>query len=402
MKTTTITFIITFLFLTNSTVFSSWKPAALNGTNVTALAFNSGKLFVGTEKTGIYRYENHSASRIGADSLMGATVRCIEVFDRGNTIIAGTDIGLFSYSEKSGSSWIKNNQIGSLDVQAMLRYHDSLFFVVTDKKVHMSKVTTDLATDLDFKVLDVSSTLPPGFRDLELRCITKLRDTLFLGSILTGSKSSWGGILRSIDNGNTWNGFNSGWTGMDLQGIQSLAVFLEQFNSKQPTYLADAIVGTDNKESAVFRKTGNDATWERIPALNNRHVNQLYVTFFSNSKVALEHVATDSGIYKDSNGIWKKIDNLTDVNTIISNDDGSTGDGYTILFAGTTTGLYENEDVVLIKKKSKSPAKSIQKTPDHHSLIIPLNKSNGSAAGAQIISDRNSNNPVSLQGKTVR
>jgi hypothetical protein len=40
--------------------------------------------------------------------------------------------------------------------------------------------------------------------------------------------------------------------------------------------------------------------------------------------------------------------------------------------------------------------------PDHHSLIIPLNKAKGLAAGARIIWDRNSNNPVSLQGKTVR
>lgn len=402
MKTTTFTFIVSFLFLTNSTVFSLWKPAALNGTNVTSLAFNSGKLFVGTEKAGIYRYENNSASRIGTDSLMGASVRCIEVFDRGNIIIASTDIGLFSYSEKSGSSWTKNNQIGSSEVQAMLRYHDSLFFVVTNKKVHISKVTADLAADLDFKVLDVSSTLPPSTRDLEFRCITMLRDSLFLGSILTGSKSSWGGILRSIDNGNTWNGFNNGWTGIEQQGFQSLAVFLEQFNSKQPTYLADVIVDISKGESAVFRKTGNDANWERVPALDNKRVNQLYITFFSNSKIALEHAATDDGIYKNSNGIWSKIDNLTNVNTIVGNDDGSTGDGYTTLFAGTTTGLYENDEIVLIKKKLKSPAKTIKKIPDHHSLIIPLNKVKGSAAGVRIVSEQNSNNPISLQGKTVR
>lgn len=402
MKTAKVTIIFTFLFITSSNVFSSWKPAALNGKNVTALAFSSGKLFVGTEKAGIYCYENHSATRIGIDSLVDATVRCIEVFDRGNIIIAGTDIGLFVYSEKSASSWIKNDQIESLGIQAMLRYHDSLLFVVTDKKVYLSKISGDsMATDLNFEAIDVSNTLPSETRNLQLRCITMFRDTLFIGSIFSESESSWGGILRSNDNGKTWSQFNDGFE-MDKPGIQSLVAFLEQFNSKQPSYLADVIIDINTKESAVFRKTGNDAVWERVPALNNKRINELYVTYFSNSKIALEHVATDSGVYKKSNNIWDEIDNLANVNSIVSNDDGLTGDGYTILFAGTTTGLYENGEVVLFKKKQKVRQNQLEKGPDNHSLIISPNKVKGLAAGARVIPDPNSNNPVSLQGKTIK
>jgi hypothetical protein len=402
MKTNTFTFVVVFLFLINSAAFSLWKPAALSGTNVTALVYKSDLLFVGTEKAGIYRYENHTASRIGSDSLMGSTVRCIEVFKKGDIIIAGTDKGLFSFSIKSGSRWTKNDQVEPASVQALLRYHDSLFFVVTDKKVYVSTIKADsLAADLNFEVLNVSSALPPGIKDLELRCISMFRDTLFIGSIFTESNSSWGGILRSIDNGKTWSGFNNGWTGVALPGIQSLAVFQEQFNSKQPTFLANAIVDISKEESAVFRKKGSDATWERVAGLNNRCVNQVYVTFFSNSKVALEHVAADSGVYKNSNGVWNKIDNLTGVNIVIGNDDGSTGVGYTILFAGTTTGLHENLESVIIKKNTTSPTKSVQKTP-HHSLIIQPKKVKSSAAGWRIISDRNSNAPVSPQGKFIR
>jgi hypothetical protein len=319
-------FLIVFLFLTNSTVFSLWKPVALNGTNVTALVYKSGILLAGTEKTGIYRYENQSVSRIGADSLMGSTVRCIEVFGQGDIIIAGTDKGLFRFLKKSDSRWTKIDQIDASSVQALLRYQDSLFFVVTDKKAYLSTVKSDsLAADMNFEVLNVSSSLPPGSKDLELRCITMFRDTLFIGSILTESNSSWGGILRSIDNGKTWSAFNSGWTGMAQPGIQSLAVFLEQFNSKQPTFLTNAVININKKESAIFRKKGSDTTWERVADLNNTYANQVYVTFFSNSKVALEHVAADSGVYKNNNGSWNKIDNVTGVNIIVGNDVGSTG-----------------------------------------------------------------------------
>jgi len=65
-------------------------------------------------------------------------------------------------------------------------------------------------------------------------------------------------------------------------------------------------------------------------------------------------VASDSGIYKCSNNTWNRIGNLTDCKCVMSNDDGSTGLGYSKLYAGTAKGLYENSEAVIIKKNPEN------------------------------------------------
>lgn len=402
MKTNTLPLIFIVFILTSGTVFSSWKPVALGERNINALVYKSNALFVGTENAGVYRYEKDTASRIGDNSLSSSNVLCIEVFKKGDIIVAGTNNGLFVYSKNPNNLWVKNDQLGSSAVRALLRYQDSLFFAVTNKTVYVASVKSDsLAADLDFKGIDVSGALPSVTRDLELRCITMFRDTLFLGSVYSGSNSSWGGILRSIDNGKTWGVFNSGWENMNSPSIKSLAVYTNKFSAKAPTYLATAIVDINSGESAVFRRTGSEATWERVVDLDNRQVNQVYITFYSNSLIALEHVASDSGVYKNSNNTWNKIGNLTSCKSVMSNDDGSTGVGYSKLYAGTANGLYENSEVVLVKKKSKKPVETSNKI-SVHSTSLSLKKVEGSAAGVRIISDRDNKNPVSLLGKSCR
>jgi hypothetical protein len=258
-------------------------------------------------------------------------IHCVAAIDRslisypGPLIYAGTDKGLYAFMAFSGrpNAWVKIIEFPQAPVWDLLLVN-RILYAGTNMNIYRSRNPQQSISGWD--TLDV--TLPlrafPSFR-----CLASDPDNsdfIYAGSPFWGPLDSWSGVVRSLDQGNSWEIWSQGWN-YSAPNITALGYYMD-------LYLA----GTDNDIYARDTSAEGWKKWGFLGGLENREIRDLHTTY--NSKL---YAATDSGVYHHyahlSSNPFRLIDNgmpQIAVNALESND-GPVKDS---LFAGTADGLY--------------------------------------------------------------
>lgn len=333
------------------TAAPSWHRIALNGIEVTALHRGAtDEMIVGTVGQGAYRYRNGVAEPIlsndpATDSVMKKrTVHCLAVGE--NRIVAGTDSGLYIYEPAPSRppGWKSVPGIPRTAIRALHRPFSSGLFIATDGEVYRTELS-GVPTVLKIDTLHIADALPPCCKSAKIRCLTSCRGVIYCGSIWSECNSSWAGILRSNDSGKTWEEFNDGWKGGPMPGIRSLTVYYPRCNSQKPAFLAAAEYSPLNSANDVFFRENESKSWDTAGGLHNKGMRFVYVTYISESDIAVRHAAGEEGVFRDTKGTLVRLGDLTGVNALLADVENNGGPLYDSLFAGAKDGLYLYSDI---------------------------------------------------------
>jgi hypothetical protein len=185
-----------------------------------------------------------------------------------------TSQGVFR-SEDNGGTWLsKSNGLGNLLSHGILS--------VNDRVVHVGpfgvSISSDMAENWD----------PAGLTGIDVRCVTNIGDTLFVGT-------NGNGLYKSIDWGENWTLLTNGVSSSTFRAIQSYGNIL----------FAGGEIGT-----GVFRSTNFGASWE---LLGNGIASAGFRGFGYNDDLLVAG-STGSGVYytMDNGDSW------TDLNSGLS------------------------------------------------------------------------------------
>ena len=351
---------------------------------VHVFAMKDHVIFAGTE-AGVYRSIDDGVtwteSRVGmrADDIVTSLV----VSGDDKTIFAGTkdvnsEVGIYR-SQDDGNSWqLVNNGLSNLSISSLFTTGTEIF-VGTALGISRSDnngdswqtiseglpkpVVTALGSIYNIAIAGTAGSYSfssddagdhwmqhrKGLTQKNLNTILTFGTTVFAGTDAF-PKQGIGGVHRSTDNGITWIQTN---TGMPIMSITSLASYgtkifacgdsgifssSDNGNSWKPSsslfipkvlYSDDASLYAGMK-SAIWIFTDN-AGWEQTTFSQNQNIHAI------TKKGKYLYAGTDSGVYRDSQSVWKLItgDTLA-VLSLWSNS--------IIIVAGTKTGMYVSSD----------------------------------------------------------
>ncbi len=252
--------------------FGQWQQSAgTSGLNMQSLLTNGSYNYAGGQ-TGVYlstdSAANFSLSNSGNDNV-GPT----RGFTKDNNYIyTCTSQGAFRSSD-NGTTWVpKNVGLTNLLGSGILKVGTRLFYV--------GPTGVFISTDQG----DNWSTA--GLSTTDVRCITAINDTLFVGT--NGS-----GIYKSINWGASWTAINNGLGG---------STNFRAIESKGNTLFAGGQIGT-----GVYRSIDYGANWT---LLGGGLVSGSYRGFASNSQLIVAGSFGSGVFYSTDNG-----DNWTTINT---------------------------------------------------------------------------------------
>ena len=258
-------------------LIGQWEQSAgTEGLDTQSLLTIENFIFMGGA-TGAYRSENEGesfeSSNSGNDSY-GPT--------RGFTsdslyIYTCTSQGVFR-SENNGASWeSKSNGLSNLLSHGIINSGSRL--------VHVSPGGISISLDHG------ENWTAAGLTGTDVRCVTHIQDTLFVGT-------NGQGIYKSGDWGQTWLEINNGLSSTRFRAIQR----------KGNTLFAGGGIG-----SGVFRSTDFGANWE---LLSNGIISNSYRGFASNDNLIIAGSTAAGVFYSLDNGdSWTQInDGLLDLN----------------------------------------------------------------------------------------
>jgi hypothetical protein len=355
MKTALWALVMFFAFSGISHAAMSWKQVGLAGEEITSLYLADkqvgwGRLYAGTAGHGVYIQQNDSLLPLrgllgGTEAMDSLTVNCLLAPEGSSLVFAGTNHGLHVYNYAMGAPrWLPVTGIPETNVDAMVLTQDRRLFVSCGSQIYRTHLDsfTVLWNGVQWDTLTVWDILAPGYQSPRFRCL--LADpyndsTLYAGSIFDGSRSSWMGVVRSPDYGETWELWDQGLTGgtYGAPDVFSLEAYKTFWNSPV-TYLA----GTEDN---VWLRGEKDTAWAswKSSGLESKQIRDVAATAYTKSSVARLYAATDSGVYAYDYGTnqiqWNMINsglpavavNALAPNRIVECDS---------LYAGTADGLY--------------------------------------------------------------
>lgn len=185
-----------------------------------------------------------------------------------------TSQGVFR-TEDNGVTWLsKSNGLGSLLSHGILSVNEHL--------VHVGPFGVSISSDM------AENWAPAGLTGTDVRCVTNIGDTLFVGT-------NGNGLYKSIDWGENWTLLTNGVSSSTFRAIQSYGNIL----------FAGGEIGT-----GVFRSTNFGANWE---LLDNGIASAAFRGFGYNDDLLVAG-STGSGVYytMDNGDSW------TDLNSGLS------------------------------------------------------------------------------------
>ena len=185
-----------------------------------------------------------------------------------------TSQGVFR-TDDNGETWIsKSNGLGSLLSHGIIS--------VNERLVHVGPFGVSISSDM------AENWEPAGLIETDVRCVTNIDDTLYVGT-------NGQGILKSVDWGENWTSLTNGVSSSNFRAIQSYG----------NTLFAGGQIGT-----GVFRSTDFGDSWE---LLNNGIASAAFRGFGYNDDLLVAG-STGSGVYYTiDNG-----DSWTDLNSGLS------------------------------------------------------------------------------------
>ncbi len=273
-------------------LMGQWEETTgTEGLDTQALFVTNNYIFMGGA-TGVYRSENEGesfeSSNSGNDSngpTRGFTSDSLYIY-------TCTSQGVFR-SEDNGVSWeSKSNGLTNLLSHGIININSRL--------VHVSPGGVSISTDHG------DNWTAAGLTGTDVRCVTHIQDTLYVGT-------NGQGLYKSSDWGVTWIEINNGLSSTRFRAIQR----------KENTLFAGGGIG-----SGVFRSTDYGANWE---LLSNGIVSNSYRGFASNESLIVAG-STSAGIFYslDNGDSWTQLnEGLLDLNIF----DLEINDNY--IFAGT-------------------------------------------------------------------
>lgn len=273
-------------------LMGQWEQSTgTEGLDTQALFVSNNYIFMGGE-TGTYRSQNEGesfeSSNSGNDSngpTRGFTSDSLYIY-------TCTSQGVFR-SEDNGVSWeSKSNGLANLLSHGILNSGSRL--------VHVSPGGVSISIDHG------ENWTAAGLTGIDVRCVTHIQDTLYVGT-------NGQGLYKSGDWGATWIEINNGLTSSRFRAIQT----------KGNTLFAGGGVG-----SGVFRSTDYGANWE---LLSNGIVSNSYRGFANNESLIVAGSTAAGVFYSLDNGdSWTQLnEGLLDLNIF----DLEINDNY--IFAGT-------------------------------------------------------------------
>lgn len=235
---------------------AEWQRVdGIEGGGVRSLATDGSILYAGTHYGGVYRSLDSGSSWVPVNTVIDPTggvlnTRTISSLTAyGGKMFAGTDGGVYG-SLDSGRSWAKegNGIMANRNVWAMFGTDSNLF------------VAADLGECWRYSIRDKTwHSVNNGH--WEFGSFTAKDGILFAGTLKTPSYSP-NGVVRSLDNGSTWET-----TGNQLQGIE-----IHSLASAGPYLFA----GTSSQ--GIYRSADSGTTWLQMNAgLEDSVVRSIFV-----------------------------------------------------------------------------------------------------------------------------
>jgi len=262
-------FILTIILIFITQLFGQWEQASgTENLDMQSLGSKGEYHFAGGE-TGAYvsidEGMTYTLSNNGNDSngpTRGFTHDSLYIYNC-------TSQGVFR-TEDNGETWLsKSNGLGSLLSHGILS--------VNERLVHVGpfgvSISSDMAENWD----------PAGLTGIDVRCVTNIGDTLFVGT-------NGNGLYKSIDWGENWTLLTNGVSSSTFRAIQSYGNIL----------FAGGEIGT-----GVFRSTNFGANWE---LLDNGIASAAFRGFGCNDDLLVAG-STGSGVYytMDNGDSWTNL-----------------------------------------------------------------------------------------------
>jgi hypothetical protein len=276
MNRKTIKYLLFFIPMLISQLIGQWQQSVgTENLDMQAIISHGNYDFAGGA-TGTYRSSNESESYIfsnsGNDS-NGPTRAFTFDFDY---IYTGTSQGVFR-SDNNGELWeSKSNGLTSLLSHGLIN--------VNSKLIHVSPFGVSLSNNQG------DNWISAGLGGYDVRCITNIEDTLFVGT-------NGDGLFKSIDWGNNWIPINNGSSSSNFRAIESKG---------------DILFAGGQNGTGVFRSSNFGASWE---LLSNGIASSSFRGFAINSSLVVAG-STGAGVFYslDEGDSWNAInDGLPDL-----------------------------------------------------------------------------------------
>ncbi len=262
MKTFTL-----FLLLAMSVALSSaqWQSFGPVG-NAYGLTLQGADIYWSISPNNVYRSTNQGATWTIANSgIASSTVWVLASFS--STLFAGTQTSAAFRSTDNGTSWMN---IGMTSVRGFVRHHDTLFACQWAPAAVLRSTNNGVSWTATGSLPGTIGGLWP---------MASHGSYLFVGG-------QTGGIVRSINNGATWEIANDGLTNTTVYALTTLGNYV--------------FAGTGG--NGVFRSTNNGGTWT---AANAGIANQTVYALLAKDSLVIAGTA-NSGVFvsKDSGATW--------------------------------------------------------------------------------------------------
>jgi len=270
-----INIILCSMFVTQ--LIGQWEQSTgTEGLDTQALFATNNYIFMGGA-TGAYRSENEGESFESSNSGNDSNGPTRGFATDSLYMYTCTSQGVFR-SEDNGVSWeSKSNGLANLLSHGIINAGFRL--------VHVGPGGVSISVDHG------ENWTTAGLAGIDVRCVTNIQDTLYVGT-------NGQGLFKSGDWGSMWIEINNGLTSSRFRAIQS----------KGNTLFAGGGIG-----SGVFRSTDFGSSWE---LLSNGIFSSSYRGFASNNNLIIAGSFTDGVFYSLDNGdSWTQInDGLLDLN----------------------------------------------------------------------------------------
>lgn len=291
--------IIAILSICISECFSQWVPlnSGLYSFEINSLIEYKGLLYIAARDSGIYVSSNNGNTWKGKNyGLANRNVRCIAAKD--DRIFVGTDIGVF-LSTDNGDSWtLKSNGLPPGHIFCI---------IITSKNVIVGKPNGIYISS------DWGETWVEKKKGMQLTTFVENKYAIFGGTLGYG-------IIKSTDNGDTWNETSSGLFGKNISLLYEL----------------DDNIYAGNDRGELFLSSNNGSDWiKKSTVAENSKIISMY---FYNGCFYVG--ANGRGIFTsyDSCKTWKHIDvSSFDNNSIVIKD--------SVLFIGSNKGVLSSGDL---------------------------------------------------------